>query len=660
MPINEFLMLLDSTNKIPSKSPYSFLIEELTLKGTTEKDQCNFECDFKVLIFTNEWVKVPLIPNSVPIQKYSITFQGILSSKPNEKVETSELKITEENETSGFIGVVDQYHSLVTDKRGCYNISISFYSSYISKEKSGVSILFASKALKNKLLFSVENRKELLIKVEPGTDMKQTEKKKESTFITQIEGHFPSINNLKIHWTVKDPLIKKEEKIEIKKPLQVTGEQQTLHSIGGGICSTITELTFEILNGTLNTFSIQVDYSENKFRLLRVEGDSIKNWEFITKDEKRFIRVYLISGVEGTYHLRVISETEMKETDQLSLPTFSCLNIQREKGFIGIEQTQNIEIKELNSSKLQKIDTSELPKKMSDRVSNSILLAYKFLSSDYSLKLDVIKHDDVAVLVAFIEEAYFEVTYSSGKVLHHILLSIKNTNQDFLKFLLPKNAELWSTLVDEDAVRPAIDKTGRILIPLKRSTKESIFSAEIVYLMPCNEMKGSGDISIEFPIFNTIINQAYYSIFLPKDFKYGEFQGLKELESFSKTPKFEQVQERSIKPSFGNNSLKMTQMNSNILQPQQQRVNIPKSVKSLESGVMPVDLSRLPFGQRFKFEKLVISESSDPVKLSVTFKENSKPFYLKRSLFPWKKLFYFFIFSGLFFIISYFIYKYSK
>jgi len=80
----------------------------------------------------------------------------------------------------------------------------------------------------------------------------------------------------------------------------------------------------------------------------------------------------------------------------------------------------------------------------------------------------------------------------------------------------------------------------------------------------------------------------------------------------------------------------------------------------LDVGVMPVDLSRLPYGISFRFEKLVVSESSDPVKLSVNFKEIIKPFYQKRSLFPLRKVFYILIGLSLFTLMSFLIFYFNK
>lgn len=73
----------------------------------------------------------------------------------------------------------------------------------------------------------------------------------------------------------------------------------------------------------------------------------------------------------------------------LSVPTFACLGVQRETGYMAIEATTNIEIREVNAVRLGKLDISELPKDLQKRKSNSMILGYKFLKTDHSLVLEV-------------------------------------------------------------------------------------------------------------------------------------------------------------------------------------------------------------------------------------------------------------------------------
>lgn len=365
---------------------------------------------------------------------------------------------------------------------------------------------------------------------------------------------------------------------------------------------------------------------------------------------------------------------------------------------MGIEATSSIEISETAQKQFTKVDVRELPSDLSTRASNPILHGYKFLQTNSTyLKLNVKKHEDVAVLVAVIEEAHFGVTYAEGNFLYHIALKVRNTTQDFIKFVLPEKSSLWSTSVEGKVVRPAQDKQKRVLIPLKRSTSESVFSVEIFFLRPATEMTGTGTQQWEFPTFNTPINHAFYLIHLPNEFKYGEFEGdLRERKEkcFSQTATvFDQVSQDKNKHNAPSNSYNARnaaprqqmqmqmqqqqqmqyqqqampqQMNRNaIFAPQSVMANnmmnsndsdsegddddemggaglAPQSTTVTNSssvvGVLPVAVSALTVGQPFYFERLLLREDEKPITLQLEFKEVKKSWWDKRSLFPYKKL----------------------
>jgi hypothetical protein len=228
--------------------------------------------------------------------------------------------------------------------------------------------------------------------------------------------------------------------------------------------------------------------------------------------------------------------------------------VNREKGYLAIEATTSVEIDELDSKQLTKVGKEEVPRTLQARASNPIVHAYKFLNSKYILELNVKKHDDVSVLVAVIEEAWFECTYANGLLLHRVLLKVKNTNQHFIKVLLKERQGIstgsslgvWSTSVEGNSVRPAKDKQNRILIPLKKtspSQSEVVFTVELFYLEQASTlMKDSGVLSLEFARFNTPINHAFFSVNVPSNFKYAEFEGeLKEISYYSKSPTVESL-----------------------------------------------------------------------------------------------------------------------
>ncbi|KAG2378333.1 hypothetical protein C9374_008476 [Naegleria lovaniensis] len=573
---------------------------------------------------------------------------------------------------------------------------------------------------------------------------------------------------------------KKEEKKE-EKQLNISVEQHVLHSVGGGLISTSADLDYTIVNGSVNTFYVLLqmkDSPHDKFekdvcplRVIRVDGRNIKNWEIkklksaatnastptqgvtpFNNDNQSesnysiqllnsthseginsfiqtasayaeyFLKVTLHCGVEGSYQLKLLTEKDMKsESCKVHLPTFSCMNVNRDKGFIGVEGITNVEIKDLKNVGLTKLATTELPTKITSKTSDSLLFGYKFLQSlGTDIFLDIKKHDDVQVLVAVIEEALYQITYSeSGHLFYRVAMKVKNSSQNYAKVdLVPKDIQyaLYSTSVKGEIVRPAIDKEGKILIPLKRGATEMTFSVELYYTVPVKEvMTENGRIELLLPKFNIPTNRSYYYVYLPENYNYGEFEGsMKEVPNFDKQPTVEDFvsqemsntsyprSERQVQSQNRYNAMPQMQMMSNALPMQYQQQAMPQmryqqpqapplpfafpqgnirrtaseedirnfsddedefeenvysdesesddeindaptqpsTSSGLVSGVMPVKLTPVTKGKIFLFQKLLISENEDHLKLAVEYKKQQESVLTKRTLLPIDEIFY--------------------
>jgi len=233
---------------------------------------------------------------------------------------------------------------------------------------------------------------------------------------------------------------------------------------------------------------------------------------------------------------------------KVTIPTFRCMGIvSREKGFVGIEARTNVEIQFLNGGGCAAIDTTELPKQLWDTSSQPIILAYKFLDPRLFIHLDVKKHADVSVLIAVVEEAHVVITQTTeGRILTKLVAQVRNTQQQFLRITMPEGSNVWSTVVSNRPVKPAQDGK-EIMIPMQKTTDQNInqsgkggesFRVEFVYFQETkNTMKGRGSLNFELPKLDLPVNDLFISLYLPQEFRYGEFDGdLKEIHCFSKTP----------------------------------------------------------------------------------------------------------------------------
>eukprot|EP00184_Porphyridium_aerugineum_P007972 CAMPEP_0184692072 /NCGR_PEP_ID=MMETSP0313-20130426/698_1 /TAXON_ID=2792 /ORGANISM="Porphyridium aerugineum, Strain SAG 1380-2" /LENGTH=840 /DNA_ID=CAMNT_0027149875 /DNA_START=157 /DNA_END=2679 /DNA_ORIENTATION=+ len=376
------------------------------------------------------------------------------------------------------------------------------------------------------------------------------------------------------------------------------------------------------------------------------------------RKDRRILRVYHQYGAEGNYQLSVLAETPLKDREgPISVLSCKMREVERETGFLAIEAPSNVEVNEKVISQLSRIDIQELPHFIRNRATTSILYAYKFVTAVWSASMDIKRHKDMDVLVAVIDEAWICSTMvREGKVQTKLELKVRNTTRQYLRIQLPQGAKIWSSEVNNNLVKPAFDVNGEsVMIPLEKSTGHSqgkdSFWVDIVYMYEAHEMKGRGEVEMTLPSFDLPANQLFVELFMPKDFKYAEFEGdLKEVKYFTKSKDRPEFYDDGTL-GYGSAIAAAGGPGSNAYEseaaPERFRA-IAKSAPMRKmaapaygvsqmavhaAGTKPVRVMLVRSGEQFRFERLLTDQ--EQFKLKVAFGEIYEPWWKKRRLGWW-------------------------
>jgi len=564
------------------------------------------------------------------------------------------------------VSVTSKGQGLVCNSSGDYVVECTVCAPYETKREMGVSVEIPESS-QSDLEFHV-SKTNIEVKVEPSLTAATNEDKEGGA--THVNCQVPPTTSLSIQWTEK---IVETKEVKEKLPLTITAEQHTLHSIGEGMITTASSIDYHILNGSVSLLEIAVD---DRTRLLNVSGQGVKRWELVEAkkaadddggkegkyDQKRdavevhtlprgkggagpssvirahsrVLKVYLEYGVEDNYTFSILSELEMPGTScQIAIPTTACVGgVKREKGYIGIEARTNVEVDFVQGGGMASIDTSELSPKVWAAASNPIILAYKFLDPKLWVELQVKKHDDVSVLIAVVEQAHVIITQTEeGRTLTKVVAKVRNTQQQFLRLVTPKDSCIWSTFVSGAPVKPARDKEGAVMVPLKKSSKadqgaEQSFTLEILYFQETKAMEEHGKLSYNLPTLDLPVNHLFVSIYLPKDHTYEKFTGgVKTTPYFSTTaPESVSTQEFGQRQAMPQQQMQM-QSNAQVLRrndsmnmayedlDEQEYVVPVKDTwsyggKNRAAGVLPVKVEIPRDGNLHRFEQLLVGMNS--------------------------------------------------
>eukprot|EP00761_Pharyngomonas_kirbyi_P014575 gb/GECH01014605.1/.p1 GENE.gb/GECH01014605.1/~~gb/GECH01014605.1/.p1 ORF type:complete len:784 (+),score=162.90 gb/GECH01014605.1/:1-2352(+) len=712
--------------------PCNNFISNTYFIGFTRDECVNFDIEYKIIVLNNEdWIPTRLLNSCITVHSQSF------------EIVSSDNKASSE----GYFLLSDSCYVFMA-KRGIYKVNMNISVPYESKQKKNFNLNIPEQSTHNYLDFTVHSNTHVDIQITSSSFGLEMPHEYINEYQTRVRGDLPSTNRISISWT-QQTNSREQEKQEKKENSSLTESNQfkllpmvmsvhsthnILHTIGDKLISSTIQTQYYINNGSLSSITIRIQSFGNFLRVLNVNGCYIKKWEILNRGTQptlnhnnhphhnenndsyseentdiietmssnshsnhsncecplkgpyKLLQVYFDHSVEGSVSLNINTETESPNSFyRLKLPNISSVGVDRDRGHIAVAANNCVEIKENEILGLSRIDQSELPWILSTKSSHPILFSYRFLHPKYWLDISSEQHLDVDVLETCIDEAYFVATYGEGIVLHHNSLNVRNTQKQFLRVSLPQRGSLWSVCVDGEPVKPAVDKTNNLLVPLKQSGSNDSypFPVEIVFIEKTTAFNSSGKINMTFSKFDVPINHLFISTHVPKNAQYGEFTGnIREVDTFSKDPKGSFVkQEKPISyspttpvqqpysssspvysvasaaysptsPAFSPTSPAYSPTSpthdagppspSSIANPihdspssnyeishHYDENNVNHFQQSSSIGSLPVKIDPITRGREFYFEKVLVS-ANERIRLIVPFKKSTKRFWVKR------------------------------
>ena len=586
-------------------------------------------------------VCVRLLPSGVAVR--DITCRQLDPSKVEEPmVEDDQAAISStepsakkrRTECVGRVGFVRGSTQFFTTKPGIYIIELTAELPYVSTMKQGVQFDFPKATQCN--FTAVVPYTGIEVSMPQAVMKEQIEEDEENGKVTRIEAIVPPTDHIQVKWTkqarktvVKEKKLDTSLDIPILKPVVVkemllTSGQDVIHSVGGGICQTTLYQHYTITNGSVNSFELRIDGDHGSaphgsadihkecrdtrpVRILAVDGNGLHRWEVEEDPEEsrtQLLKLYMESAVEGTVHFTVQAELEMKSTSCVIVcPSFVAKGANRNKGNIAVQARTAVEVQEIEARHLSKVDVQEMPSKLRTTPS-SVLHAYKYLTTSAGLVLEVTKHSDVEVLVATAEEGLYTITHTGEHLFYHMKLRVKNTQRQFARVNMPGGSTIWSCLLDNVAVKPAMDSgTETVLIPLKKCTTSPFF-AELIFVKP---FALETPLKVILPSVDIPISKLFVKMFMPHENKYGGWSGgeMKETNGWTTTCQ----SEGSLYSGGGG-------------QNDEWQYNAAPGTNDVLSGIRPLTFSTAPLqtGRSFYLERLCMQS-----KAKITLECETKP-----------------------------------
>lgn len=611
VPWDEFKTILDkttkpvvATTKEKNYSPVDVLITGASIVGTIKNHKvaqfrvnCEIDVPFSRNLEQNGWITV-----SLGSDKSTQSNGAVLESA---QLDGKSVPVESKN------GV----NRILVSKKGIQNLKLSYYVPVLSQEGTwSLNCGFPAAAAAKLKLIIPNAHAEIYLN---GT--KRNTSGKDSTILSTP---VTLDNDLAIRYS----LIGDELGSASGMTPKVFAETGLLVTIKENRIDYRYKISYQIWHQKKRTFEVLLPDS---LPVEGVHGAGLTSWKIDQRDSGQVLVASIGFVPERDYTL-TIDFSEKLETVQctVTVPELSVLDVNRESGYLAVQAPKTVEVFTGDMEKLTAVSKRELPQWLKNK--NDLLMRFKY-SGTYDLDLTVRRHKDMPVLVAIADEATFTgLITEDGYHLVKYRYFIRNNHKQYLALTMPKGWELWSALIDGEAVMPATSSDEEtVQIPLKKLSKideGSGFTLELVYWFDGAPLEKSGTIAMQTPVIDINCQKLNGEIRVPTSFEYDKFKGTMEhVQSVSSN----RYLSKSSDTQWGQSSSRRNARTKAVLGLQNQRMNIPMQANSISLNKMgkslslPVEIDIPTEGKSLRFARnlVVPGEKGD---FTFSYKKQSK------------------------------------
>merc|ERR1712176_1488004 len=373
--------------------------------------------------------------------------------------------------------------------------------------------------------------------------------------------------------------------------LQITAAHDALHSIMDGVLQSSHTLKYcvDSEQGALTGVRFVV---LGAARVTSVTGYGVMNWRASPAEQGTLVEVgFKSSLISDTVVLVMNTELELS-TDIFTVPSLVCEGVLRQTGNLGIVKVANVEVHEQNTKGMARVGVDELPTELKCQTNRPIMFAYRYLSPHSDVQLQVIKHEQVEVLEAVAESAFYEVLMSEGQSMHKLMLNMQNSRKQYLEVRgVPGDARIWSLLVNSKPAKPVRGSDGVLLIPLlvglsgKSNDGAQSTSVEMAYLVQQATLGSNGSKNVAPPGFDIPVSRLHVEVQWPEGYE------VKFKSSGQKVTEFSHSLPRPVNHDVGTDIVEYT-------------FDFNKTSATIPKTGVNVKMPRA--GQRHRFEQLLV------------------------------------------------------
>jgi hypothetical protein len=383
----------------------------------------------------------------------------------------------------------------------------------------------------------------------------------------------------------------KEFSGDAKQDAKVYAESMNLLSVDEDALEMFSVFYYTILYSGVQKFTITIP---DGFKIVSADGRGAFRYTLeTTADGNR-----LIGETEYPIHnkfeisLRLRKEIN-KKGETFSAPLPRCVDVERESGWLGIEVPGKMQLVEKSTQSVLQVDMRQLPSELLQSTVSPVLKAYRYHAADARVMLYTASLPEIEPASGSIDniQLYTKIA-EDGASVSEMQITLRNRLRHNLEMELPFNAQVLSAMLDDQPLTISQNRTGKILLPLKRSSGDEQlkpFTISLTYKNKISAITSLGLRTLRMPALDLPVSSILWDVYVPG------FNTYSRLKSTIAPQRYQgQVSWKKLPPSdaYSGNSISNNQSFAG-------RSDIDNSV----AGTMPVQIKIPLSGKKLTFKR---------------------------------------------------------
>ncbi len=404
---------------------------------------------------------------------------------------------------SGVLVVHNDQYAIAVQKRGTCRVTVKLSTLLQRDHESEGFSMDIPQALFSKLALTIPRTD---VELAPEDALTVTKEVKAGRVILSASlGIARSIN---LRWTAR-PIQQ-----EVVEPAY-QADARVLATIQEESLRTFAVLKIHVLQGQYKELSFNLPAGAS---VISVRG---QDWKVSSTEQGQRVKVTFSEPLKvGVTSLILEMEQPLGESNsEVILPVVVPVEAKRLTGYLVIANGTSLELQNLKAEGLHRIDVRELPPDLVGMSASPAVAAFRYQEAPYRISVSIHRPEEMAVLVAIAEYGHLATIVSpNGERITRAVYQVRNNKKPWLEVALPDQATLWSVLVNQRAVKPAVGEHGRVRIPLVATRgPEETFPVEVVYVEKGSVIDWVGQERFRGPTLDIPVTVISWSLYLPEE-----------------------------------------------------------------------------------------------------------------------------------------------